>query len=120
LETLAAAIGAEGLAIRSEAIEHRQRATGGTARHIDECLAERFKEPAGDFSEWHARAQQMQAESLTIAIDWLAANRPRCMGALIWQLNDAWPGLSWSLIDSAGKPKPAYYAVKEAFGRIRP
>jgi beta-mannosidase len=63
-------------------------------------------------------SQEAQAAALKAGIEWLAANRPRCMGALIWQLNDAWPGFSWSLIDSEGKPKPAYFAVREAFGKI--
>ena len=53
-------------------------------------------------------------------IEWLASQRPRCMGALVWQLNDLWPGMSWSLIDSDGRPKPAYDTVREAFGRITP
>jgi beta-mannosidase len=42
------------------------------------------------------------------------------MGALLWQFNDAWPGMSWSLIDSHGRLKPAYFAVQRAFGRINP
>jgi beta-mannosidase len=119
LEMLREAVGAEGLVIGSAALEHRQRATGGMARHIDGPLAERFPAPAS-FEEWHRLAQQLQADSLREAIEWLASQRPRCMGALVWQLNDLWPGMSWSLIDSDGRPKPAYDAVREAFGRITP
>jgi beta-mannosidase len=91
------------------------------AVHIDKSLAEQFP-PAKDFAEWHCNAQELQARSLRSAIDWLASNRQggRCMGALIWQFNDAWPGMSWSLVDSDGVPKPAYEAVREAFGAITP
>ena len=33
-------------------------------------------------------------------------------GCLIWQFNDCWPVISWSLIDYGLNPKPAYFAVK--------
>lgn len=116
IETLLRVMVPEDLTLNSAALEHRQRGTGGTDRHINAHL------PTGaavnSFKEWHTLAQHTQAESLRIAIEHLASQRPRCMGALIWQFNDAWPSLSWSLIDSDGKPKPAYEAVKEAFGRI--
>jgi beta-mannosidase len=33
----------------------------------------------------------------------------------VWQLNDCWPAISWSAIDSAGRRKPVWYAIREAF-----
>ncbi len=107
-------VGAEELKVGSRGLEHRQRATGGTAKHIDEAIAESFRPPR-DFDEWHYLAQLVQARSLRTGIEWMRANQPRCMGALVWQLNDAWPGLSWSLVDSDGRPKPASRAVRTAF-----
>jgi len=38
-----------------------------------------------------------------------------CNGALIWTFQDLLPGAGWGLIDSTGRPKPAYYAAKRAF-----
>jgi beta-mannosidase len=119
IPTLAKVVRPEDLTINSPALHHRQRATGGMARHIDEPMATEFQPPK-DFVAWHANAQQMQARALKHGLEWLLSNQPCCMGALIWQFNDCWPGMSWSLIDSDGMPKPAYYAVQEAFGRFTP
>lgn len=35
-----------------------------------------------------------------------------CGGALLWQLNDCWPTISWAIVDYFLRPKPAYYSVK--------
>jgi beta-mannosidase len=119
IETLAKVLRPEDLTLTSAALEHHQKGTGGTARHINEPMSRRAAVPT-DFAEWHRLAQELQAEALRNGIEHHAAHREsgRCMGVLIWQFNDAWPGMSWSLIDSDGRPKPAYEAVKEAFGRI--
>ncbi len=112
--TLARVLAPEDLKIGSPALEHRQRATGGTARHINEAIAETFRPPR-DFDEWHYLAQLTQSRAIKTGLEWMRVNRPCCMGALIWQLNDCWPGMSWSLVDSDGRPKLAYYAAQDAF-----
>ena len=70
----------------------------------------------------------LKPEQLAYATRWLQAEAlrthigaqrldPGCGGSLIWQLNDPWPGISWSLIDYNGVPKPAYFAVKRGFAK---
>ena len=40
---------------------------------------------------------------------------PANMGTLLWQLNDCWPVISWSITDYSRQPKAAWYAVREAY-----
>lgn len=94
-------------------LAHRQRGPGGNKRWYDDPIDAVFRRPR-DFDEWHFAAQVIQARAIRTGVEWHRVNRPRCMGTLIWQLNDAWPGLSWSLIDSAGRKKPAWYAARAA------
>ena len=37
-----------------------------------------------------------------------------CQGALVWQWQDVVPGAGWGLLDSHGRRKPAWYALKRA------
>jgi beta-mannosidase len=36
-------------------------------------------------------------------------------GAIVWQLNEPWPAISWALVDYYRLSKPAYAAVRRAF-----
>ena len=40
------------------------------------------------------------------------------MGTLFWQLNDCWPGVSWSVLDYYGHEKPAMEVVKAYYKPI--
>ncbi|MBL9031717.1 MAG: glycoside hydrolase family 2 protein [Phycisphaerae bacterium] len=111
--TLAAVVPPEHLRHGSASLAHRQRGTGGDARHIDGPLAEWFRAPEA-LDDWMYLAHVMQARTLRTHLTWLRVHRERCGGALLWQLNDCWAGMSWSIIDAGGRPKPAWFAVRRA------
>jgi beta-mannosidase len=56
-----------------------------------------------------------QAEGLKFGIEHYRRREPHCGGTLIWQLNDVWPGFSWSVIDYDGIPKAGYHYAQRAF-----
>ena len=41
-----------------------------------------------------------------------------CSGALVWQLNDIWPGTSWALVDVNLGRKPSFYVTKRALAKV--
>jgi beta-mannosidase len=59
-----------------------------------------------------------QAEGLKFGIEHYRRRQPHCSGTLIWQLNDAWPGFSWSVIDYDLVPKAGYYFASRAFAPV--
>lgn len=65
-----------------------------------------------DFTQW------CQAEGLKFGIEHFRRRRPHCSGAVLWQLNDCWPCVSWSLIDWDGVEKASYHAVRRAFAPV--
>ncbi|MNJ52020.1 hypothetical protein D3C77_473380 [compost metagenome] len=56
-----------------------------------------------------------QAEGLKYGIEHYRRNKPRTSGTLVWQLNDSWPGTSWSVIDYELLPKASYYYMKKFY-----
>lgn len=104
------------LHLGSEALRWRQRSYKTDApiwKAIEEELGER-PTTLGNFIE---ASQTVQAKTYRIAIEAHQAARPHCMGTLLWQLNDCWPGPSWSLVDYEGNWKPAMGEVARAYAR---
>lgn len=44
--------------------------------------------------------------------EWGTPGARRCGGALVWQMNDCWPGISWAVVDYFRVRKPAFYAMQ--------
>jgi len=63
-------------------------------------------------------SQLTQAKGMTYAIQNHRLQSPRCMGSLFWQLNDCWPAISWSAIDTDGQWRAIMYEVKRAYNEV--
>ncbi len=71
-----------------------------------------------DFEMLLYASQLLQADAIRYGIEHFRRNRGRCMGAVVWQLNDIWPVASWASIDYYGRWKALHYAEKRAFAPV--
>lgn len=115
---LAQYIAPERLYLGSPALRYRQRSYR-TDRPILEAVQRELGVVPGTLGTFIEAGQAVQARACRLAIEAHLAARPRCMGTLVWQLNDPWPGPSWSLIDHSGHWKPAMGEVQRLYGAVR-
>jgi len=71
-----------------------------------------------DLSSLVYASQLLQAQAMQYGVENWRRNRGRCMGAVIWQLNDCWPVASWSSIDYFGRWKALHYYAKRFFAPV--
>ncbi|MEM2685493.1 MAG: glycoside hydrolase family 2 TIM barrel-domain containing protein [Candidatus Bathyarchaeia archaeon] len=101
---------------QSQVMEWHNKMYEGTER-LYRFLAAHFRVPE-DLRKFIYLTQLNQAEALKTAISHWRSRMFKTSGCLIWQINDCWPVVSWSLIDYYFRPKPAYYYVKRAFNSV--
>jgi beta-mannosidase len=76
-----------------------------------------FGEPK-DFAGFVYLSQAAQAEGIALAALHHRASRPFTMGSLYWQLNDVWPGASWSSVDWYGRWKALHFHARRFFAPV--
>ncbi|GAA5025618.1 glycoside hydrolase family 2 protein [Actinopolymorpha pittospori] len=111
--TLTRAVHDEPLAPDSPGVLSHQKATEGNDK-LARGLAPHFPEPA-TVEDWHWMTQLNQARALTFGIEHFRSHRGRCMGTVVWQLNDCWPVTSWAAVDGDARRKPLWYALRDVY-----
>ncbi len=114
--TLANVIDAADLNLASEIMKNRQKSYIGNGIIEKNVLKYAYKEE--NFEKWIELTQLVQAHAYGYAIRQHRIQTPHCMGTLFWQLNDCWPGPSWSVLDYYGNEKVAYNEVKNYYKPI--
>ncbi|MCO7274441.1 glycoside hydrolase family 2 protein [Cellulosimicrobium cellulans] len=95
-----------GMLVHQKAMQGNDKLTDGLVAHV----------PLPDAMEdWHWAMSWNQAIAVRTAIEHYRSWSPRCMGAVVWQLNDCWPVTSWAAVDGDGREKPLLVALRHAF-----
>lgn len=100
----------------SRVMEMHQRNKAANGKILD-YLSATYLYPSG-FDELLYTSQLMQADAIRYGIEHFRRHRGRCMGTVVWQLNDIWPVASWASIDYCGRWKALHYAEKRAFAPL--
>ncbi|KAI9341681.1 glycoside hydrolase superfamily [Obelidium mucronatum] len=88
----------------SECVEQRNKATG-FAKRIGGYLVENLR---------FRGTRSYKPEALSTAYrQWR-----QLVAQLVWQLNDCWPCVSWSIVDHHLRPKPSYFAIKRQLAPV--
>lgn len=93
-----------------------QKADDGNGK-LERGLGGHFPRPT-TIEDWHWATQLNQARAVRFAVEGFRADHPRCSGAVVWQLNDDWPVVSWAAVDHAGVRKPLWYALRETYAPV--
>ncbi len=102
--------------ITSFIMEHHQRSKIGNQAILQYMLSW-FRLPTSfDMLMW--ASQILQSLAIKYAVEHWRRSMPQGMGTLYWQLNDCWPGASWSSIDYIGNWKALHYSAKRFFAPV--
>ncbi len=115
LETLRRNIPPEGLVYNSPEMLHRNK---DTPKNKGDNLMITCTGLPRDLDEYIDFSMITQAEGLKFGIEHFRRRKPHCSGTLFWQLNDCWPGLSWSVLDFYGFGKAGYYYARRFYAPV--
>ncbi|KAH8807308.1 glycoside hydrolase family 2 protein [Xylogone sp. PMI_703] len=95
----------------------------GHTRRYGMYMSENFRFVMQPIDAYIYCTQFLQAEAMSYAYnlwrrEFRGPGEENCGGALVWQTNDIWPGMSWAIVDVNLKPKAAWYVVKRALQKV--
>jgi beta-mannosidase len=98
------------------AMESHQKNRAGNLI-IKDYVSRRYR-MATDYPSLAYLSQINQAYCMKVAVEHFRRSMPRTMGALFWQLNDCWPGFSWSSLEFGGHWKALHFAARRFFAPV--
>jgi len=116
METIEAFTAPEDRNVFSYVMEKHQRNSSANGRIVS-YLAQMYLYPR-DLDGLVYASQLLQAQAIQYGVEHWRRNRGRCMGAVVWQLNDCWPVASWASIDYYGRWKALHYYEKRFFAPV--
>ena len=87
-------------------------------KHVNKYICRDVSRDVSTGEQYVYYSQLSQAYGVGLAIEAQRAAKPRSMGTLYWQLNDAWPVISWSSIDYEGNKKALHWKLNELYAPI--
>lgn len=102
--------------IFSRVMEMHQRNKAANGKILN-YISDNYLYPK-DFDHLLYTSQLLQADAIRYGVEHWRRNRGRCMGAIVWQLNDIWPVASWASIDYFGRWKALHYSEKRFFAPV--
>jgi beta-mannosidase len=99
--------------IQGPEMENHQKNAAGNEIIFD-YVSKRYRFPK-DYAALAYLSQLNQAHCVKVGVEHFRRSMPQTMGALYWQLNDCWPGASWSSIEFGGRWKALHYEIKRIF-----
>ncbi len=100
------------LDLRSAAVDHRNK---DNPKDKGWALMQVETGEPTTLRQYVDRSMAVQAEGLKFGVEHYRRRQPDCSGTLVWQLNDCWPGISWSVIDYDLVGKAAYWFLQRAY-----
>ena len=104
--------------IDSKVMRAHQKFDGGNGnQRLLKYVEREFSKPK-DLATFAYLSQVMQADGIQLAAEHLRASRPHSMGSMYWQLDDAWPGITWSSIDWYGRWKALQFHARRFYAPL--
>lgn len=102
--------------IFSRVMEMHQRNVAANGK-IMKYMGETYLYPTS-FEMLLYASQLLQLDAIRYGVEHFRRHRGRCMGSVVWQLNDIWPVASWASIDYYGRWKALHYAEVKMFSPV--
>lgn len=102
--------------LNTPALQNHDKMSEGTSRLFRYLWA--YLRMPRNFDELSYYSQLLQGEALKLGVQHWRSRKFKTAGALIWQINDCWPVISWSLVDYYKRPKAGYYYARRFYSPI--